>query len=172
MPSEPLRPLAKPAKAAYRRNLPHLQHPDRPLFVTFRTFDSWILPDTLRPIVLRHCLHDHRQKIDVTAAVVMPDHVHLLFACRTDGEGNTYGMSEILSGIKGASAHSVNRLLNRRGHVWQDETFDHILRCEDSIHEAAQYICQNPVRKGLVQSENAWPWLWRSWIESAAEAKR
>ena len=96
--------------------------------------------------------------------------MHLLFACRTDGEGNTYGMSEILSGIKGASAHSVNRLLNRRGHVWQDETFDHILRCEDSIHEAAQYICQNPVRKGLVQSENAWPWLWRSWIEGAAEA--
>ena len=33
-----------------------------------------------------------------------------------------------MNGIKGASAHSINKALGRKGSVWQDESFDHILR--------------------------------------------
>ncbi len=56
-----------------------------------------------------------------------------------------------MNGIKGASAHSINKLLKRRGHVWQDESFDHILRSEEKMISKVEYICQNPVRKGLVK---------------------
>jgi REP element-mobilizing transposase RayT len=98
-------------------------------------------------------------------AIVMPDHVHLMLSARTDGMGNTYGLCELLSGIKGASAHSVNRALGRKGHVWQDESFDHVIRCDQDIREKAQYICENPVRKGLVDRVEDYPWLWREWVE-------
>ncbi len=97
--------------------------------------------------------------------VVMPDHVHLIFTPLQDPEGNPYGLGEIMHSIKGASAKSINRALNRSGHVWQDESFDHILRSEEGIRSKVEYICQNPVRKGLVASEEDYPWLWREWVE-------
>ena len=58
----------------------------------------------------------------------MPDHVHMVLTPLRDARGNPFGLAEVLSAIKGASAHSVNRTLGRRGVVWQDESFDHILR--------------------------------------------
>ena len=95
----------------------------------------------------------------------MPDHVHMIFTPLTDNDGNPFGLAEIMSGIKGASAHSINKALLRRGRVWQDESFDHILRSEESIHSKVQYICENPVRHGLVQDIDDYPWLWREWAE-------
>ena len=158
-------PLARPAKAAYRRNLPHFQADGKPLFVTFSTCKRWVLPESVRSLVLEHCLHDHGTRLHMHVAVVMPDHVHLLFTARSDDYGNTFGLSEILSGIKGASAHRINRVLGRKGHVWQDESFDHVLRCDENLHEKAEYICQNPVRRNLVTSPDLYPWLWCEWVE-------
>jgi REP element-mobilizing transposase RayT len=108
MPDQQARP-AKPAKAEYRRHLPHLQVEDKPLFVTFATFKRWVLPEPIRQVVLRHCLHDHGVKLQVHGIVVMPDHVHIIFTPLKDDEGNPFGLAEIMSGIKGASAHSVNK---------------------------------------------------------------
>jgi len=99
------------------------------------------------------------------AAVVMPDHVHLLFTPLCDPEGKSYSLSEILGGLKGSSAHSINKLMNRKGKAWQGESFDHILRSSEAIKEKAEYICNNPVRKGLVASIEDYPWLWREWVE-------
>ncbi|MDP2045530.1 MAG: transposase [Deltaproteobacteria bacterium] len=166
MPDQQARP-AKPAKAEYRRHLPHLQVEDKPLFVTFATFKRWVLPESTRQVVLRHCLHEHGVKIQVHGIVVMPDHVHIIFTPLKDDEGNPFGLAEIMSGIKGASAHSVNKALNRRGRVWQDESFDHVLRSDESTYSKVLSICENPVRKGLVATEDEYPWLWREWVEGA-----
>jgi REP element-mobilizing transposase RayT len=159
------RPLAKPVKASYRRNLPHLQVEDKPLFVTFVAQERWVLPECVRDKILQHCLHDHGVKLHMFGAIVMPDHVHLVFEALRDPRGNVYGLAEIMSGIKGASAHSVNKVLGRNGQVWQDESYDHVCRCNELPHETAEYICQNPVRKGLVSDPDQYRWLWREWIE-------
>ena len=99
----------------------------------------------------------------------MPDHVHLVFTPLRDAQGGTFGLAEIMNGIKGASAHGVNKLLQRRGHVWQNESFDHILRSDEGIEAKVDYICQNPVREGLVASESDYPWLWRDGSGLSAE---
>jgi len=39
--------------------------------------------------------------------------------------------------------------LGRTGRVWQDESFDHILRGDESLSKKMEYILQNPVRAGL-----------------------
>jgi REP element-mobilizing transposase RayT len=158
-------PKAKPAKSEYRRTLPHYQVEDRPLFVTFATYKRWELPEGIRPLVLKHCLHDHGVKLQMHGAVVMPDHVHLIFTPLKDDEGNPFGLAEIMSGIKGSSAHSINKALKRRGPVWQFESFDHVLRSEEKLVEKVDYICQNPVRQRLVNNEDEYPWLWREWVE-------
>lgn len=97
----------------------------------------------------------------------MPDHVHLLLTASTDEHGETYGIAQIMQAIKGASAHAVNHALGRKGRVWQPESFDHVLRSDESIRQKADYVCANPVRAGLVSTEDEYPWLWREWVEGA-----
>jgi REP element-mobilizing transposase RayT len=95
----------------------------------------------------------------------MPDHVHVLLTPIFNSAGETYALCELTKGIKGASAREINKLLNRSGYVWQKESFDHELRRDENVRKAAEYICQNPVKEGLCQTPDDYPWLWREWIE-------
>jgi len=90
----------------------------------------------------------------------MPDNVHLLLTPLSNSGGVPYSLVEILQGIKGASAHSVNRMLQRSGPVWQEESFDHVLRSNESFKEKLEYIRRNPVRRGLVTRPEEYRWLW------------
>lgn len=157
--------LAKPAKGSYCRNLPHIQAEDKTLFVTFATHERWELPESVRSLVIEHCLYHHGIKMQVHGVIVMPDHVHMVFTPLRDPKGRVFGLAEIMNGIKGASAHRINQALNRRGSVWQDESFDHILRSDEDIRSKVEYICQNAVRKALVKRAEDYSWLWREWVE-------
>ena len=159
------RPPAKPSKGIHRRDLPHLQPDESAFLVTFCTWQRWELPESARSLVLDHCLHDHGTKLWACCAVIMPEHVHMVMAPMRDAAGQTYGMSEVLKGIKGASARSVNAALGRTGPVWQPESFDHALRRHEKVVEKVDYICQNPVRRGLAASPDEYPWLWRERTE-------
>jgi hypothetical protein len=46
------------------------------------------------------------------------------------------------------------------GRVWQRESFDRILRSGDDLRAKAEYIANNPVRKGFVRTSAEWRWLW------------
>jgi REP element-mobilizing transposase RayT len=153
-------PTATFRRYEYRRRLPHYQRDDRPLFVTFRTLNRLQLSPESRALVLAHCLHDNGQTIRLHAAVIMPDHVHLLFTTLRDADGWTFALPEILRAIKGSSARSINKVLGRNGCVWQDESFDHLLRGNESLRETVDYIRQNPVRRGLVEKPEDYGWLW------------
>ena len=65
-----------------------------------------------------------------------------------------------MDAIKGASAHLINRLLVRSGRVWQEESFDRVLRCSEKLDEKVEYVLNNPVRRGLVLNPNEYQWLW------------
>ncbi len=52
-----------------------------------------------------------------------------------------------------------------KGHVWQHESFDQIVRSETGQRGKALYVCENPVRAGLAKSPDEYRWLWRSWLE-------
>jgi REP element-mobilizing transposase RayT len=151
----------KTRKYNYRRNLPHIEKDDRPHFITFDTLQRWELPPLARDIVMEHCLHDNGSKIHLHAAVVMPDHVHLIFTPLRCETTETYSFEETVGSIKGASSHTINRALKRSGTVWQDESFDHVIRCQESLKKKIQYVCDNPVRKGLVARPEDYKWLWK-----------
>src|SRR5271167_3393871 len=149
-------------KAFYRRKLPHLQRDDKPHFVTFCTHRRWILPDCARLIALDSCLHDDGATILVHAAVVMPDHLHIIFVPLVNLEASeVYSLGEIMDAIKGASAQRINKKLGRTGKVWQTESFDRVLRSSENLDQKIAYILENPVRKGLVSIPTAYPWLWQ-----------
>ena len=113
-----------------------------------------------RTLALQHCLHDNGITIQLHVALIMPDHVHLMFTALRDSDGWTFALPEILRAIKGTSARSINKLSGSKGSLWQDESFDHVLRGDESLRETVDYIRQNPVRKGLVRRPEDYPWLW------------
>ncbi len=99
------------------------------------------------------------------AAVVMPEHVHLILTPTADAYGWSFALAVILKGIKGCSSRDVNRLLGRSNSLWQHESFDHEVRRDESLREKAEYVCANPVRRGLVTTSGEYRWLWREWVE-------
>jgi REP element-mobilizing transposase RayT len=147
-------------KYQYRRQLPHFQKSDAPAFITFCTGGPLVLPEEARDLVLAHCLRERGQRIDLFAAIVMPDHVHLLLRALRDEHGWPIPLVEIMQSLKGATAHRINKLLHRSGPVWEEESFDHVLRSDESLEEKREYIRQNPVKAGLVQKPEDYRWLW------------
>ena len=71
-----------------------------------------------------------------------------------------FSLAEITQAIKSASAHRINRQLQRMGIVWQEESFDRVLRAPEKLDEKITYIANNPVRRGLVTKPSDYPWLW------------
>lgn len=92
----------------------------------------------------------------------MPDHVHMLMTPYEE-----WRLPRIMGRVEGVSAHLINAALGRRGTVWQREPFDHIIRSDETRREKGEYIVMNPVRKGLVDHPDDYPWIYRSWIEGA-----
>jgi REP element-mobilizing transposase RayT len=162
------------AKYRYRRRLPHLQKADTALFVTFCTGGRMILPELARDLVLAHCFREagilavagegarptSAARIRLHAVVVMPDHVHLLLTPLRDENGWPFPLVDILQCLKSATAHRINRLLGISGPVWEEESFDHVLRSDESLKEKCEYIRQNPVKAGLVKNPESYRWLW------------
>jgi putative transposase len=147
----------------YRRNLPHLERDSDALFVTFCTKKRIQLPEHLRQIVLQTCIYEHNRRIQLHAVVVMPDHVHMVLEKKFDSaDQRTPALGEIMHSIKGASSHAINKLLDRRGPLWQEEWFDRLPRSADSFHAKIAYVLDNPVRKGLAATRYEYPYLWLS----------
>jgi REP element-mobilizing transposase RayT len=154
----------------YRRNLPHLQKDDTAPFITFVTKSRWILPPLARDIVLSACWHDHRKKYELYVVVVMPDHVHLILTPSINEQRReTYSLTQILQSIKGASARAINQRLRRNGPVWQEESFNHVLRSSEGLDAKVGYVLENPMRKGLVTNWMDYRWVWQRPDQPRAE---
>jgi REP element-mobilizing transposase RayT len=144
----------------YRRRLPHFQPGFKIIFTTFCTDLPWTLPPAARTIAVDSSLAGNGLKFELYGLVVMPDHVLLAVVpiCLPPGP---LPNAEIKQGIKGVSAHPINKILNRRGKVWQEALFDRSLRKEEQFTEKFYYMPANPVRAGLVSNRPDYPWTWR-----------
>jgi REP element-mobilizing transposase RayT len=138
-----------------------LQRADADLFVTFCSA-RWQLPAQARHLVLEHCLREHGERIHLYAVVIMPDHVHLLLLPLRGEDGWPFPLVNILQCMKGATAHRINKSLGREGPVWEEESFDHVLRSDEVLKEKIEYLRQNPVRRRLVVRPEDYRWLWVS----------
>jgi REP element-mobilizing transposase RayT len=92
----------------------------------------------------------------------MPDHAHMIFTpLINEGRCMAVSLAEIMKGIKGSSAHAINHRLSRNGSIWQEESFDHVLRSSESLDQKVRYVLENPVRGKLVRDWHDDRWLWR-----------
>ncbi|MEJ5305858.1 MAG: transposase [Ignavibacteria bacterium] len=108
-------------------------------------YGSCILKDEkIARIVADTLLHFNGERYDLDDWVIMPNHVHLLIRPRND-----YTLSDILHSIKSYSAHRINKVLNRKESVWMHESYDHIVRNENSFLAIKNYIRSNPIKANV-----------------------
>jgi len=95
--------MPEPRLSITQRHLPHWTLAGSVYYVTFR-LASGELATAERKIVLDHVKSGHARFYELAAAVVMPDHVHLILKPH-DG----FTVSRIMKGIKGVSARLLNQ---------------------------------------------------------------
>jgi putative transposase len=108
-------------------------------------------------------LEQTRQKYQFVVAgyVVMPEHVHLLIS-----EPKVEDPSRVMQVLKQrvslqcrarkTAANIFSEQLSAA--FWQPRSYDFNVRTEKKYVEKLNYIHSNPVRRGLVESPELWPW--------------
>jgi REP element-mobilizing transposase RayT len=167
----------------YRRRLPHWVPDDTVIFVTWRLAGSsppsrpeiLTAENTSRaPLIRQHqptgplWLREPRIASMVEEAlqygeagrgfyslyawVIMPNHVHVVFQPKAALPG-------IMRWLKGRTSRLANRILERTGMpFWQDESYDHWIRSGRELEEIITYVECNPMKAGLVDAGEQWPW--------------
>jgi len=140
--------------AVIKRRPPRLDlvFADQPVyFITFCTRNRKEIPslDSAKVALEKY---GHRAIEEFNTAlgryVIMPDHVHL-FVC-VDVESL---LSRWVGGLKRAMAVAVSTV-----RLWQPGFFDHVLRSDEAYSEKWEYVRENPVRAGLVEAADDWPY--------------
>ena len=175
----------------YKRRLPHFHPDDTHMFLTWRLFGSqprghtpvraetpgqafvandrfldlnplgphWLREGEIARLVAETFLagETERRFYELGAWVVMPNRVHLLMLPRTS-------LPIITRWLKGSTTRRANQLLARTGQpFWQDESYDHWVRNKKQFIRIANYIEENPVKAGLAECVELWPWSSAGW---------
>ena len=146
-----------PELTSYRRRLPHWRLDGSTYFVTWRLHPNQrpLLPDE-RDVVDSAIRHFEKVKYELFAFVVMNDHCHILFMPISDHQ-----LKDIVYSWKSYSAHRMQREFKRVGAIWQDESFDRIVRNEAEFLEKGNYILNNPRKRWPVIEDYPWVGLGR-----------
>jgi putative transposase len=184
----------------YRRRLPHVYETQNPVFLTWRlngslpanrkfhggsltsgqafvTMDRLLDEQTTGPLYLARpaiaalvveAIHHNAevlQHYQLHAFAVMPNHVHLLAT-------PAIPLPKLTRSLKGITAKRANEIMALTGtHFWQEETYDREVRDQREFERIHLYIENNPVRAGLVQSANQYPWSSAA-VDRACHASR
>ena len=139
-----------------RRKLPHWQHAGATYWITFRSV-AGPLNNAERDVVLAALRHWDGQRLDLHAAVVMPDHVHALLTPRVTKSG-AENLSGLLQSIKSYSGREISQRRGGVGQIWDRESFDRWIRSPEDLKEKWRYIAENPVKEGLAPAPEQYPW--------------
>ena len=92
-------------------------------------------------------------KFQVHDFVVMPDHVHLLLTV-----GRDMSIEKAMQFIKGGFSYLLKREFGYAGEVWQKGFSEVRVEDRQSFLQHRQYIAANPVKAGMVDSPEKFPY--------------
>ena len=104
----------------------------------------------------------HGNRYHTGAYAIMPNHCHLLIR---PFAGEPF--EKLLQSIKGVVSREIQWRRGRQGErLWEQESYDRIIRDEEHLAHAIDYIGRNPEQAGL-GSERTWRcWIAPEWAEA------
>jgi putative transposase len=100
-----------------------------------------------------------RKKLELIFFCIMSNHVHAIFQLfEIDESEKPVFLDVLLKSIKQFSATECNKLLNRKGTFWQEESYDRLIWNSDELFRVIEYVLDNPVKAGLCQNRDDWKW--------------
>jgi REP element-mobilizing transposase RayT len=119
--------------------------------------DCWFRQPRYADELRRAILHYHQQRYEIGAMVIMANHCHLTIR-PFDG----FALEGEIGSIKRIVAAYIHRQEHREGQLWQQESYDRIIRDEEHLYRVVQYIGANPHRANIPR--NAWNrWINPQW---------
>ncbi len=122
-----------------------------------------------------------RGQCAVYAYCLMPDHLHIILrlvpaGATSAGEFDSVedepaqGLKAIVANFKRYTTTQVAWRHGLTGRLWQRDFYDHVGRKSDDIEAQCRYVLNNPVRAGLTEDWQDYPWCgildeWR-WEQS------
>ena len=96
----------------------------------------------------RSLLHFQNQRCLAPCFAVMPNHIHAVMKPLGGFE-----LEDVLQSVKRFVSRKVNSALSRRGTLWEEESYDRIIRDEEHLFRVIQYVGRNPAKAGLPRCE-------------------
>ena len=113
----------------------------------------WLREERIAGQVEDALLHYDGVRYRLLSWVIMPNHVHAMIET-TPG----FPLEAVVHSWKSFTAKQVNKILGRSGQVWEEDYFDRYIRDENHLSTVVDYIEQNPVKAGLVDTASDWRW--------------
>jgi REP element-mobilizing transposase RayT len=125
---------------------------DSPIyFITFCTYDrnKLLSNEQIHSRFQEFALKSQDHGAAIGRYVIMPDHIHLFVRIAPQLRiGNTIRLLK----------RSLSSVMESPLPHWQPGFFDHIVRHSESYSEKWAYVYHNPVRAGLVEKPEDWPY--------------
>ena len=116
----------------------------------------WLQQPALAQLI-QQALHfyDYKQ-YSLVCYCIMANHVHIVVGLPEAAPP----LAQTLQALKGYTANQGNKLLGRQGQFWQRESYDHVVRGTDELKRIVAYVLDNPVKAGLVEDWQQWPYTY------------
>lgn len=95
-------------------------------------------------IVAESLLYFDGERYEMGDFIVMPNHIHLLASFPDET-----AMRDQCASWLHYTAAQINRRTRRKGKLWQQEPFDHLVRSLEQYEYLRRYIAENPKKAGL-----------------------
>lgn len=102
-----------------------------------------------------------QQPFSIVALVVLPDHLHAVLTLPphdADFPGRWRRIKALFTRSLVASGIQVDRNAKGEYALWQRRFWEHTIRDEADLQRHVDYVHFNPVRHGLVEQVQAWPY--------------
>jgi len=98
--------------------------------------------------------------IRIYAACVMSTHYHAIFEARREK------LSRAMHWLNWSYARAYNLKYGLHGHVFSERFQAKVIAGDGSLERRHNYVVANPLRAGLCESIEGWPWSYSRWVDA------
>ena len=114
------------------------------------TGPTWLKDENVAHVVADAIHYRDKIEFNLLSYSIMSNHVHMVI------NELTKPLYRVMQSLKRYTARESNKLLDRLGTFWQDESYDHVVRNQAELIRIINYTVKNPVKAGLVKNWQDW----------------